>query len=268
VHPRFLQFGHFVVPTYGVLVALGIVVALAACLRAGRLLGIDPTKLWNLSLLAVVVSIGSAKLVAIAGHWRRYGSRAFALGLSSADEAVLGGIAAAIVVCWLYARRRGMPLRRTADALAPALALFSSVAAIGCLEAGCGYGTPTRLPWAVVFTSPSAISGAPVGVPLHPTPLYFALVEFCLFVLLLWQLHRPHRDGEAMGAWLFLSGLGRYLLSFLRGDGGGRPLLGGAITLGQLVGLLMVLAGGALWLRRANAVPREHPVVREEHHAV
>lgn len=267
MHPRFLQFGHFVVPTYGVLAALGIVLALAVCLRAGRLLGLDPTKLWNLSLLAVVVSIGGAKLLAIAVNWPRYGSRAFALGLGSADAAVLGGIAAAILACWLYARRRGMPLRRTADALAPALALFSSVAAIGCLEAGCGYGTPTRLPWAVVFTN-SGVSGAPVGVPLHPTPLYFALVEFCLFVLVLWQLHRPHRDGEAMGAWLFLSGLGRYLLSFLRGDGGGRPLLGGAITLGQLVGLVMVLAGGALWLRQGNALPREHPAVQEEHRAL
>lgn len=267
MHPRFLQFGHFVVPTYGVLVALGIVVALAACLRAGRLLGIDSSKLWNLSLLAVVVSIGGAKLLTVAVNWSRYGSRAFALGLSSADAAVLGGIAAAILVCWLYARRRGMPLRRTADALAPALALFSSVAAIGCLEAGCGYGTPTRLPWAIVFTGPS-VSGAPVGVPLHPTPLYFALVEFCLFVLLLWQIHRPHRDGEAMGAWLFLSGLARYLLSFLRADGGGQPLLNGAITLGQLVGLLMVLAGGALWLRRASASPRESSNVHKEHHAV
>ena len=140
-----------------------------------------------------------------------------------------------------YALHLRLPIRRTADAFAPSLALVSAVASIACLEAGCDYGTPTQLPWAVIFRSPAAVPGTPLGVPLHPTQLYASMVQFVLFVLLLWLLHRPHHDGEILGAWLFLGGLSGFLLTLLRGDG---------VVTTQLVSAVMVLAGGLLWLRR------------------
>ena len=71
----------------------------------------------------------------------------------------------------------------------------------------------------MIFRSPAAVPGTPLGVPLHPTQIYASLVEFVLFVFLLWLLHRPHHDGEILGAWLFLGGLSSFLLTFLRGDG-------------------------------------------------
>jgi phosphatidylglycerol:prolipoprotein diacylglycerol transferase len=138
------------------------------------------------------------------------------------------------------------------------LALGSSVASIGCLEAGCDYGTPTRLPWAVVFNSPAALPGTPLGVSLHPTQIYTSLVDFVLFVVLLWLLHRPHYDGEILGAWLFLGGLASFLLAFLRGDGGGGVLFSGLITVTQLVAAAMVLGGGLLWLHRPQAGQASH----------
>ena len=88
---------------------------------------------------------------------------------------------------------------------------------------------------------PAGVPGTPLGVPLHPTQLYASMVQFLLFVLLLWLLHRPHHDGEILGAWLFLGGLSGFLLTLLRGDG---------IVTTQLVSAVMVLGGGLLWLRR------------------
>ena len=118
---------------------------------------------------------------------------------------LLGGIALAIAASFWYARHADLPIRRSADALAPALALGCSIDSIGCLEAGCDYGTPTRGPWAIVFTSPYCAPGTPLGVPLHPTQIYASLADFAIFVLLLWLIYRPHHDGEIMGAWLFLA---------------------------------------------------------------
>ena len=86
-------------------------------------------------------------------------------------------------------------------------------------------------------------------MPLHPTQLYASLLEFLLFVFLLWLLHRPHSDGEILGAWLFLTGLSSSLLTFLRGDG---------VVATQLVGAVMVLAGGLLWLHRPPAAQVSH----------
>ena len=250
MHPRLFQFGHLVLPTYGVVLAIGLIASLLLCLHLARLLSLDAEKIWNLALLAIALTIAAAKLLMAASHWRGYGAYALTLSLTESHRALLGGSAIAFAACWFYARRVGLPIRRSADALAPPLALVSSVASIACLEAGCNYGPPTRAPWAIVFTSPFSSPGTPLGVPLHPTQIYSCLWEFVVFVFLLWLLHHPHRDGEVIGAGLFLGGLGDFFLMFLRGDANLYEIFGGSVNVMQLIAVFMVLLGGFLWLRR------------------
>jgi phosphatidylglycerol:prolipoprotein diacylglycerol transferase len=260
VHPHLFQFGRLVLPTYGFLVALGTILSLVVCVRTARLLSLNTDKIWNLALLAIFATLVGSRLLSILLQWPHYGARALSMGLTRAHGFGAGpvGLAIALATGVLYALHAGLPIRRTADAFAPSLALGSSVASIGCLEAGCDYGTPTRLPWAVIFNSPAAVPGTPLGVPLHPTQIYASLVDFVLFVVLLWLLHRPHYDGEILGAWLFLGGLSSFLLAFLRGDGGNGVLFSGLITVTQLVAAAMVLAGGLLWLHRPPAAQVSH----------
>jgi phosphatidylglycerol:prolipoprotein diacylglycerol transferase len=225
VHPQLIQFGRLVLPTYGFLVALGVVLGLIVCIRTARVLSLDHDKIWSVALLAIVTAL-VGRIVLRLLHWPQY-----------TLSAEFAGAAAGLV----YAKRLGLPVRRTADAFAPSLALGTSAASIACLEAGCDYGTPANVPWAVIFHSAAVTPGTPLGMPLHPTQLYSGLVEFALFVLSLWLLYRPHHDGEVLGTWLFLSGLARALLASLRG---------GDIMTPQLAGVAMVLVGGLLWLRR------------------
>jgi len=240
VHPHLFQFGRLVLPTYGFLLALGAILSLLVCVRVARLLSLDPDKIWKVAVLAILTALLGNRLLVTVSRWPGYGFGAeFAANLFAA---VAGAV---------YALRLGLPLRRTADAFAPSLALSSSVVSIACLEAGYDYGTPSRLPWAVIFRTPSAVPRAMQGVPLHPTQLYASFAEFALFVLLLWLLHRPHYDGEVLGAWLFLAGLSNFLLTFLSGDAG--PLVSGLIPAAQLIFASMVLAGGVLWLHRGQA---------------
>jgi phosphatidylglycerol:prolipoprotein diacylglycerol transferase len=238
VHPQLFQFGRLVLPTYGFLVAVGTIFSLLVCLRTARLLSLNPDKVWNVAVLAAVSGLIGARLLQLALPWVKHGSDA---GLAWMTISVVTGI--------VYASRLGLPLRRTADAFAPSLALQSSVSSIACLEAACEYGTPSHLPWAVIFRSPAIVTGAPLGVPLHPTQLYAGLIEFALFVLLLWMLDRPHYDGEILGSWFFLGGLSGFLLTLLRGDN---------ILAAQLVCGLMVFWGGLLWLRRSPAAQVSH----------
>jgi phosphatidylglycerol---prolipoprotein diacylglyceryl transferase len=256
VHPHLFQFGRLVLPTYGFLVSLGTILALLVCLRTARLLSLDTDKVWSLALVSIVTGLVGSRILLIVFNWPRYGVRALSMSLNGSRSPGLAAIAIAVATAVLYALRLGLPIRRTADAIAPSLALGSSVVSIGCLEAGCDYGTPTHLPWAVVFTNPAAMPGTPLGVPLHPTQIYASLVEFALFVLLLWLLHRPHRDGEILGAWLFLGGLSSFLLTCLRGDGGWS--LSGLIPITQLAAAAMVFAGGLLWLHRPRDTQVSH----------
>ena len=232
MHPNLFQFGRIVVPTYGFLVALGTVIALLVCVRTARLLELDTDKVWNLAIIATLTALAANRLLLFLPGWPR--------------DAASATMAIAVAAGWPCAKYFRLPLRRTADAVAPALALASSVAAIACLEAGCGYGTPTRLPWAVIFRNRAATPGTPLGVPLHPTQIYASLCAFVLFVFLLWLLYRPHRDGDILATWLFLSGICNFMLAFLRGDS---VWLAGIATASQLAAVAMVLAGAVLWVR-------------------
>jgi phosphatidylglycerol:prolipoprotein diacylglycerol transferase len=230
VHPQLFQFGRLVLPTYGFLVAVGTILSLLVCVRIARLLSLDSEKIWNVALLAIVAALAGRVLLNLL-RWPKY---TFSLGL-----------AAVAIPAVAYAVRLGLPIRRTGDAVAPSLALWSAVAAIGCLEAGCDYGTTTSLPWAVIFRGSAVVPATLLGVPLHPVQLYSGLIEFALFVFLLWLLHRPHQDGEILGAWLFLSGLSSSLLTLLRGD----LARGDDLIIHQLISAAMVLGGGLLWIR-------------------
>ena len=238
MHPHLFQFGRLVLPTYGFLVALGTVVSLLLLVRTARLLSLDTEKIWSVALLVIVTALIGGNILLFLFRWPRYG---LGVALTQVGIATVAGV--------VYADRLGLPIRRTGDAFAPSLALGSAVASIACLEAGCDYGTPSHLPWAVIFKDPAAAPGTPLGVPLHPTQLYASLLEFLLFVFLMWLLHRPHYDGEILGAWLFLAGLSSSLLTFVRGDG---------VLAAQLVGAVMVLAGGLLWLHRSPAAQVSH----------
>ena len=67
------------------------------------------------------------------------------------------------------------------------------------------------------------------------------------------------RDGEIAGTWLFAYGVARFFLEFLRGDPERVPLFSGAVTLAQVLSVVAVLAGGALWLR-TSATKVESPL--------
>jgi phosphatidylglycerol:prolipoprotein diacylglycerol transferase len=92
---------------------------------------------------------------------------------------------------------------------------------MGCFLAGCCYGRPTDVPWAVTFTDPiaSANVGTPLNVPLHPTQLYDAGAELLILVFLL-VTERRGRPFAGRTFWLYmlLYAISRYIVEIYRDD--------------------------------------------------
>ena len=248
--PRLFHLGSLDFPTYGLMAALGLMVGLSVCVHMARRQGIDPEKAWNLGLLAILAAIVGAKLFLFASDWQH---RQELLSLSTLRAAGVwyGGLLTALVVSAWYIRRNRLPVLKICDAFAPGVALGHAIGRIGCFAAGCCYGKPTSLPWGVTFTNPLAEqwSGTPLNVSLHPTQLSESAVEVANFFILLWLLKRKQFDGQVIGSYMFLYGMARFFLEFLRDDPERGSVFGGALTLTQLVSILLVVAGGLLWLR-------------------
>ena len=98
-----------------------------------------------------------------------------------------GGLILAVIVAFWYIDRYRLPFWTTCDIFAPGIALGHVTGRLGCLAAGCCYGSPTDVPWAITFTNPLAAAnvGTPLGIALHPTQVYEAGAELLILGLLL-----------------------------------------------------------------------------------
>src|SRR5580693_39346 len=109
--------------------------------------------------------------------------------------------------------------------------------------------------WGVTFTNHLAneITGTPLHVPLEPTQLFESAVEVANLIILMWLLKRRKFDGQVFGAFLFIYGVARFFLEFLRGDPGRGSVFGGAMSGTQLIAIGLVLGGGLIWWLRPGA---------------
>lgn len=182
-----------------------------------------------------------------------------------------GGFAGVIVAALLYARMRGIPPLRLADAMAvvaPIGLFFGRIANFINAEL---WGRPTDLPWGVIFPGEAAQSCAGVAgaCARHPSQLYEAGLEGLLLGLILLVvvcaggLRRP---GLAFGIFLAGYGAARMFVELFRvadaqfitpdnplGHVIGGPVIG--LTMGQVLSLPMVVLGLLFVLRAMGRMP-------------
>jgi phosphatidylglycerol:prolipoprotein diacylglycerol transferase len=246
--PKLIQFGSFYLPTYGVLVATAFLVALWMTSRLAKDAGMNPETVVNLGVYCALAGIVGAKVLMIAldPAFRANPMEIFSLSTLQSAGIFYGGLIAALVMAYFYMKRTSLPVLATADLFAPGLALGHGIGRLGCFAAGCCWGKPTNLPWAVVFRNPDAAAvGVPLGVPLHPTQLYESFSEFIICIVLFFSARRSHRPGSILGGYLALYGTVRFLVEFLREHDESNPS-GLQISLEQWVSLALVAAGLSL----------------------
>ena len=257
--PRLFQIGNFYLPTYGVLVASGVLLGLWISVRNSEKQGINGDDAWNLGIFMVLAGIVGAKILYIINDWSSYAHNwreIFSLNTLQAGGVFSGGLLAALAVGAWYMRRHHMPLLRTTDAFAPGLAIGHVLGRFGCFSAGCCYGKPTTHFWGVTFTNQLAnsVSQTPLGVKLEPTQLIEAAAEFFNFVFLMWLLKRKKFDGQVFAAFIMLYGVERFLIEFLRGDEGRGVVFGGLMSGTQLIAICLVIAGGLVWWLKSGSL--------------
>ena len=262
MHPVLFHIGSILIPSYGVLAAVGVLLALALALRTAPLAGIPANHLWNIYIVALFAAIGGSRLVLVILNWTIVRSHpAWLLGLAMIHHPLLTAIGAviALAVAVPYALTQHMPLRNTADALAAPLALGLAFEQIGALLSGAGFGTPSTAPWAITYTHPLAArwSGAPLLVPVHPAQAYAALAFFLIAVCLWIALPRRRQPGDIAGLFLLAAGAAVYFTEFFRDPEGRGAILQGIIDAPQIVAIAFVLAGSILL--RQHAAPSSAP---------
>jgi phosphatidylglycerol---prolipoprotein diacylglyceryl transferase len=238
--------------TYGVLVAIGVLLGLWYARHYAAHAGIDPERVWNLGIYMVLAGLVGAKawyILSNATYYLRHTNEIFAFATLQSGGTFYGGLFGALLVAIVYAQFNRMPALGLVDSYAAGLPLGHAIGRLGCFAAGCCYGKATWLPWAVTFTNPRAaeLVGTPLNVPLHPTQLYEAGAELLNFLFLIWLARRQRFRGEIFATFIILYGFERGMIEFVRGDPGRTLLLRGRFSLMQVVSLLLILLGAWMW---------------------
>ena len=250
MHPILFEIGNWPVYSYGVLLAAAYLVALQLAVVRARRRGIDGTKVMDLGIYLIIAALVGAKLMLVVVDFDYFTSQPRELlSLVRAGGVFYGGLLAALVVAMVLVRRYQLRIWATADLFAPGIALGHVIGRLGCLMAGCCYGRPTDVPWAITFTNPLAASnvGTPLGVPLHPTQLYDAGAELVIMIVLLATERRGKPfDGRTFWLYMLLYGISRFIVEFYRGDERGAIM---GVSTSQFVSLVIVPLAVVMLLR-------------------
>ncbi len=242
MYPRLFELGPITIYSYGVLLAAAYLLGLKLAMVRGRQRGLDESRIMDLGIYIIISALVGAKLMLLVVDFRYFSTNpAELLNLLRSGGVFYGGLILAVGVAFWYLRRHRLPMWTTCDAFAPGIALGHVVGRLGCLMAGCCYGRPTDVPWAIVFTNPLAAAnvGTPLDVHLHPTQLYEAGAELLILGLLLTTERKGRQfPGRTFWGYILLYGVSRFVIEFYRGDNRGMVL--DLVSTSQFISLILI----------------------------
>jgi phosphatidylglycerol:prolipoprotein diacylglycerol transferase len=164
-----------------------------------------------------------------------------------------GGFLGTVLALILFARKRGIPVLSMLDIAAVVVPMGLLLGRLANFVNGELWGRVTDVPWAFVFP----MAGPD---PRHPSQLYQAGLEgLLLFLILIFAVRRGALARPGMIGGLFVAGYGiaRVIGELFREPDAHIGFLAGGLTMGMILSLPMIVAGGAAILyaiRRPRAV--------------
>ena len=181
--------GPLTVHSYGLMIALGILVCVFMGMYRARKYGYKDEAVLDIAIFGILSGFVGAKLLYVLVEFDSFLKNPMDV-LGSEGFVVYGGIIVGALVGILYCRIKKLPCWEYFDLLAPSIAVAQGFGRIGCFLAGCCYGRPTDTFWGVTFPEGSF---APAGVPLIPTQLISSAGDFIITgILLVYSLSLIH----------------------------------------------------------------------------
>lgn len=240
--------GPLTIRTFGVFVALGILIGTWLFLRYARDKGLDTEELTGLAWRLVIFGIVGSRVLFVLTHLSDFRDRplkVFALweGGLEFSGAVLISV---IVILWWARRHPGVPTLLLVDGIVYGLVPGIMIGRIGCYAVGEHLGGPTSFFLGVRYEGGVTREGPiPLGTTIHNTALYEILLLVPLFLLMVLLKRRGVRDGWLTVTFLVGYGVQRFLTDFLRAYD--RTVYG--LTGAQFLSIAMVTTGLVIAVR-------------------
>ena len=214
------HFGPIPINWYGLGWVAAFVTGAALVRRWTRQAQMAATDVENLLIWVLVGAFADARLYYVAQNdpWSYLSHPWRFAAVWEGGLAFFGGLFGAIAAAYIFTRGHGLPFGETADLFAPAVPIAAAVGRLPCGLDGMDYGTPTTLPWGVIYAHPDSYARTD-GVPRHPDQFYELLDDLVIAAVLL-RLRRRAAilDGTLFLIYLVVFSVLRFFLFFVRGN--------------------------------------------------
>lgn len=229
--------GDFPVYTYGILITIGLIIAVIYGYRQCKVNNLDTDDFFNMLILAIPVAIVCARVYYVIFSWEQYKDNILSVfDIRGGGLAIYGGVIGAAAVVIIYCRKKKINMGVVLDMLAVGLLIGQSIGRWGNFVNGEAFGTVTNLPWAMTIES----DGKVIAENVHPTFLYESIWNAVgIIILLVYKRHTVFK-GELFCGYMAWYGLGRMFIEGLRSDS---LYLAGSIRVSQLLAALTFAAG-------------------------
>lgn len=155
--------------------------------------------------------IGS-KLYYVIDNWFEFTMNPYQTFFNISGSGWYGGFIFGGIGILIFLKVNKLPILKFLDILIPFVPVGQIFGRLGCFFEGCCHGTPSNLPWAVLFPN----SLYPPNVKVHPTQLYEVIIYLAIAIFLLRYRKNNLKDGKILGLYLVLAGTGRFFIEFIR----------------------------------------------------
>ena len=222
MYPELFRIGNFPITTYGIFLAVGMLLALIVAARLGQRDGLPRERIYDIGLWTLIGGLVGSKILML---FTEDNVQVFSLDFLRSGGVYYGGFLGGFIALALLIRWYKLPFWKVGDAFAPGVALGQAFGRQGCFSAGCCWGKPTSLPWGVHFTEAGhEYTGVPIYGPeghdisLHPTQLYESFFMLLVFAFLFY-LHRKKKfNGQVLITYAIIYSIFRFLIEFIRDD--------------------------------------------------
>ncbi len=243
------------IPTYGLALALAFSLGYLESLRRAISRNEDPKHVERVFLIIVVSSLGGARLfhVMFEGFAYYRENPKEALAFWEGGFTFYGGLLASLASIYAYCRYCKISFFRMLDTLTPGTFIGLFIGRLGCFAAGCCWGKPSALAWAVSYTHRHTLAGLRF-TPTHPSQVYESLACLGIFVYVSRLARQKKPEGTVFLHGLIAYAVARFLVEFTRGDQYRGFVLGDWLSVAQFLSLILIIpAIAALTLQSRNA---------------
>jgi phosphatidylglycerol:prolipoprotein diacylglycerol transferase len=257
--PVLFHLGSFPVYAFPVFLIAAVAVGLSLVPRYARIAGLNPKGSRAIFFWIFLVGwIGSRLLFGIQHPVIALDDPTRMLMPTGREGVWFGGLAGALIAGLWIAKKRKLNFWRLLDTAAMPALFGMAIGRIGCLFAGCCFGRPSRLPWAIAYSDQAQqqFGNGFSGMTMHPVAIYEAVALIAIAAFLGFLSRERHRPGQIGLIWIGMVSAARVGFEMFRGDDIRGFVLGEWFSVSQAIGMLFFMSAVFVFLFRAQSGDR------------